>query len=62
MGFFGNMFDLNGDGKLDCSEQALEFMFLSELMKDGEKKEEEDDGCGIWDDDEEDCGEDDEDD
>lgn len=32
-GFFGNLFDLNNDGKLDLSEQCLEFMAISELME-----------------------------
>ena len=40
-GFFGGMFDLNGDGKLDFSEQALEFAFISEMMK--EEKDDDDD-------------------
>ena len=28
---FGDLFDLNGDGNLDCFEQGLEFMLLDEL-------------------------------
>lgn len=32
-GIFGNMFDFNRDGKLDCTEQAMEFMVLNELLK-----------------------------
>ena len=38
-GIFGDLFDLNGDGNLDCFEQGLEFMLLDELTK----KDEEDD-------------------
>ena len=30
-GFFGSMFDLNRDGKLDIFEQAAEFSFLSSM-------------------------------
>jgi hypothetical protein len=33
-GIFGDMFNLNSDGKLDTFKQGLEFMFLDELMKD----------------------------
>lgn len=33
-GFFGSLFDLDGDGKLDLFEQGLEFMAISELMED----------------------------
>ena len=32
-GIFGDMFDLNNDGKLDVFEHGLEFMFLDELTK-----------------------------
>ncbi len=32
-GLFGGMFDLNGDGKLDATEQAMEFVFLDEMLK-----------------------------
>ncbi len=35
-GIFGGMFDLDGDGKLDPLEQTLEFMAISELMKEDE--------------------------
>ena len=38
-GIFGNMFDFNRDGKLDCAKQAMEFMLLNELLKDDEKPE-----------------------
>lgn len=30
-GVFGDMFDLNDDGKLDAMEQGLEYMLLDEL-------------------------------
>ena len=33
-GIFGEIFDLNNDGKLDAFEQGLEFMFLDQLTKD----------------------------
>ena len=39
-GIFGGLFDLDGDGKLDFFEQGLEFMAISELLK-----EEEDSDC-----------------
>ena len=35
-GFFGGMFDLDGDGKLDPFEQTLEFIAISELMEEDE--------------------------
>ena len=38
-GIFGDMFDFNGDGNLDCFEQGLEFMFLDELLKEDEEDE-----------------------
>ena len=40
-GIFGDMFDFNGDGHLDCGEQALEFMFLEELINDDQDGEDE---------------------
>ena len=36
-GIFGNLFDFNGDGNLDCFEQGLEFMLLDELLKEDEE-------------------------
>ena len=30
-GIFGDLFDFNGDGNLDCFEQGLEFMLLNDL-------------------------------
>lgn len=33
-GIFGDLFDFDGDGKLDCVEQAAEFIMLDEMMKD----------------------------
>lgn len=40
-GFFGSMFDLNRDGKLDAFERALEYQFIEEeLMKDEEDEDE----------------------
>lgn len=33
-GIFGDLFDFNGDGNLDCFEQGLEFMLLDELTSD----------------------------
>ena len=36
-GIFGDLFDFNGDGNLDCFEQGLEFMLLDELLKEDEE-------------------------
>ncbi len=33
-GFFGKMFDLNRDGKLNPWEKAAELAFMQEMMKD----------------------------
>ena len=41
-GLFGKLFDFNNDGKLNCFEEAAELQFLSELMGDSKKKEEND--------------------
>lgn len=32
MGIFGNMFDFNGDGKLDALEQAMDFGLFVHMM------------------------------
>lgn len=32
MGIFGNLFDFNGDGKLDSLEQGAEFGFFMQMM------------------------------
>lgn len=32
MGIFGNLFDFNGDGKLDALEQGAEFGFFMQMM------------------------------
>ena len=42
-GIFGGMFDLDGDGKLDAFEQGLEFMAISELLKEDEASDYNDD-------------------
>lgn len=31
-GLFGGLFDLNGDGKIDSVERALEFAVLNEII------------------------------
>ena len=42
MGLFGDLYDFNGDGKLDALESATEFSAFMNLI-DSEKKENEDD-------------------
>ena len=42
-GIFGGIFDLDGDGKLDAFEQGLEFMAISELLKEDEESDFNDD-------------------
>lgn len=39
-GIFGGMFDIDGDGKLDVFEQALEFQAFSMIMDYQKKKKE----------------------
>lgn len=34
-GIFGDLFDFDGDGKLNFVEQAAEFITLDEMMKEG---------------------------
>ncbi len=38
-GFFGKMFDLNRDGKLDSIERAMDYMLFNEMMKDDEEEQ-----------------------
>lgn len=38
-GFFGNLFDFNGDGKLDGFEKAADFAAFANLMDTENKKE-----------------------
>ena len=33
MGIFGNLFDFNGDGKLDTLEQAMDFGLFVHMME-----------------------------
>ena len=35
-GLFGKMFDLNGDGKLDAWERAMEYDFITSLSEEDE--------------------------
>lgn len=39
-GFFGNIFDLDGDGKTDVIETTLMFAMFNEIEKDEEKRKE----------------------
>lgn len=42
-GFFGSLFDLNGDGKLDFFERCLDFKAFEELvLKDEEENKDND--------------------
>ena len=56
MAIFGDMFDLNHDGNIDPSEEAMEFMLLDHLMmeKDHEEDPEEEDPEGESEEDSED--------
>lgn len=45
-GIFGDLFDFDGDGKLDCVEQAAEFILFDRMMN-----EDEDDSLSEFDDD-----------
>ena len=42
MGIFGDLFDLNNDGNIDCLEQGFEFMLLNDLMNEEDEDEFED--------------------
>ena len=37
-GFFGSLFDFNGDGELDVFEQSFEFFVFNEVMKSNQNK------------------------
>ena len=39
MGIFGDLFDLNNDGNIDCLEQGFEFMLLNDLMNEEDEDE-----------------------
>ena len=41
-GIFGDIFDFDGDGKLDCLEQAAELAFITNIIEDEETDDEED--------------------
>lgn len=38
-GFFGNLFDLNGDGELDSLERTADFMAFEDLIPEEEMDE-----------------------
>jgi hypothetical protein len=38
-GFFGKIFDFDGDGKLNTMERAMDFMAFNEMMSEVEKRE-----------------------
>lgn len=38
-GFFENLFDFNGDGKLDCFERTFEYKAFEALSESGENEE-----------------------
>ena len=47
-GIFGNMFDLNHDGKLDAFERATEFDFIHNVIEDvDEDKKDELENAGL---------------
>lgn len=39
-GLFGDLFDFNGDGKLDTFEKAAEFATFMEMISEAEESEE----------------------
>ena len=41
-GIFGNIFDFDGDGRLDIIEQAAEFAFIADIIEDEETDDEDD--------------------
>ncbi|GEM_PF-1964062 len=41
MGFFGNLFDFNRNGKTDPDEQVIEFAVSDEMMEEEEQEEQE---------------------
>ena len=41
-GFFGSLFDLNKDGKLDLFERSLDYLAFEELVLNDENDESED--------------------
>ena len=41
-GILGDIFDFDGDGKLDIIEQAAELAFIANIIEDEEKKSRED--------------------
>ncbi|MBQ4119089.1 MAG: hypothetical protein IJD45_01710 [Clostridia bacterium] len=43
MGLFGDLFDFNGDGRLDTLEQATEFTAFVNLLDSEEEENSEDD-------------------
>ena len=40
-GFFGGLFDFNGDGKLDTFERAADFGLFVKMVEDGNDNEDE---------------------
>lgn len=48
-GFFGKLFDIDGDGKLDPFERAADFGLFMQMM---EEEEEDDDDVSEYEDDE----------
>lgn len=40
-GFFGKLFDLDGDGKLDAGERTFDFAAFADLMDEDEELEQE---------------------
>ena len=41
-GIFGDIFDFDGDGKLDIIEQAAELAFIADIIEDEETDDEDD--------------------
>ena len=41
-GIFGDIFDFDSDGKLDCIEQAAELAFIANIIEDEETDDDDD--------------------
>ena len=47
-GFFGNLFDMNNDGKLEGHERFMDFMLFNDIMKQADEEDEEEEDEEDW--------------